>query len=46
VGLLQAVTGNSQAGFLLMSMSLLLAGGIMGMLRTAPRSLDSRSRIV
>jgi sugar phosphate permease len=34
VGLLQAVTGNSRAGFLFMSLSLMLAGGIMLRLRT------------
>lgn len=33
VGLLQAVTGNSQAGFLFMSVSLILAGGIIFRLR-------------
>ena len=34
VGLLQAVTGNSQAGFLFMSTSLLVAGALILMIRT------------
>ncbi len=33
VGLLQALTGNSRAGFLFMSASLMLAGGIIFCLR-------------
>lgn len=37
VGLLQAITGNSEAGFLFMSASLLLAGVITLTLRQAPR---------
>jgi MFS-type transporter involved in bile tolerance (Atg22 family) len=36
VGLLQALTGNSRAGYLVMSMSLMLAGGIIFRLR-APK---------
>jgi MFS-type transporter involved in bile tolerance (Atg22 family) len=35
VGLLQALTGNSRAGYLVLSMSLMLAGGIIFCLRTA-----------
>ena len=35
VGLLQALTGNARAGYLVMSMSLMLAGGIILRLRTA-----------
>jgi MFS-type transporter involved in bile tolerance (Atg22 family) len=35
VGLLQALTGNSRAGYLLMSILLMLAGGIIFRLRTA-----------
>jgi MFS-type transporter involved in bile tolerance (Atg22 family) len=35
VGLFQALTGNARAGYLVMSMSLLLAGGITFCLRTA-----------
>jgi MFS-type transporter involved in bile tolerance (Atg22 family) len=35
VGLLQALTGNARAGYLVMSMSLMLAGGITFCLRTA-----------
>jgi len=38
VGLLQAVTGNSSAGYLVMSISLMLAGGIIFRLRTAKRA--------
>jgi sugar phosphate permease len=34
VGLLQALTGNARAGYLVMSMSLMLAGGIIFCLRT------------
>jgi MFS-type transporter involved in bile tolerance (Atg22 family) len=35
VGLLQALTGSSRAGYFCMSMSLLLAGGMMYLLRAA-----------
>jgi sugar phosphate permease len=35
VGLLQALTGNARAGYLVLSMSLILAGGITFCLRTA-----------
>ena len=35
IGWLQALTGNSRAGFLVMSMSLMVAGGIILCLRTA-----------
>jgi sugar phosphate permease len=35
VGLLQALTGSSRAGYLVLSMSLMLAGGIIFRLRTA-----------
>jgi sugar phosphate permease len=38
VGLLQAVTGNAQAGYLLMSCSLLLSAGLMLLLRETPRA--------
>ncbi len=37
VGLLQAVTGNAQAGYLLMSLSLVLSAGLMLLLRETPR---------
>jgi nitrate/nitrite transporter NarK len=38
VGLLQAVTGNAQAGYLLMSCSLILSAGLMLLLRETPRA--------
>ena len=41
VGLLQAVTGNSRAGFLLMSVSLVLSGAIIFFLRPANQLLRS-----
>jgi sugar phosphate permease len=41
VGLLQAVTGNSRAGFLLMSVSLILSGGIIFFLRPMNQRLRS-----
>lgn len=36
VGLLQAVTGNEQAGYLLMSLSLIVSAGLMLLLRKTP----------
>lgn len=43
VGLLQAVTGNSEAGFLFMSASLLLAGAItLAFRQTAPRAATAQ----
>ncbi|WP_236657481.1 MFS transporter [Acidisarcina polymorpha] len=41
VGLLQALTGNSRAGFLLMSISLILSGGIILFLRPLNQKLRS-----
>jgi sugar phosphate permease len=38
VGLLQAITGNAQAGYLLMSLSLMLSAGLMLLLRETPRA--------
>jgi sugar phosphate permease len=38
VGLLQTVTGNAQAGYLLMSLSLILSAGLMLLLRETPRA--------
>jgi sugar phosphate permease len=37
VGLLQTVTGNARAGYLLMSLSLMLSAGLMLLLRETPR---------
>lgn len=42
VGWLQAVTGNSQAGFLVMSAALVVSGGIVFFLRPANQLLKSR----
>jgi sugar phosphate permease len=42
VGLLQATTGNSQAGFLLMSTSLMFAGRIIFFLRNSSAHLSTR----
>jgi sugar phosphate permease len=42
VGLLQALTGNSQAGFLLMSAALILSGAIIFFLRPANQLLRSQ----
>jgi sugar phosphate permease len=38
VGLLQTVTGNARAGYLLMSLSLMLSAGLMFLLRETPRA--------
>ena len=43
VGLLQAVTANSRAGFLFMSMSLMLAGGLIFRLRSAKAALTPKA---
>jgi sugar phosphate permease len=40
VGLLQTVTGNAQAGFLLMSFALVLAAGLTLLVRETPRARD------
>jgi MFS-type transporter involved in bile tolerance (Atg22 family) len=44
VGLLQAVTGNSRAGYLFMSISLLLSGGIIYWLHASNRQLSMINR--
>jgi MFS-type transporter involved in bile tolerance (Atg22 family) len=44
VGLLQAMTGNSRAGFFFMSLSLLIAGAIIFRLRT-PAVASAEERI-
>jgi len=41
VGLLQALTGNSRAGYFLMSMLLMLAGGIIFRLKDASPTSNS-----
>jgi len=41
VGFLQALTGNSRAGYLVMSMSLMLAGGIILRLKNAKPTSNS-----
>ena len=41
VGLLRAVTGNEQAGYLLMSFSLIVAAGLILLLRETPPVNDT-----
>ncbi len=43
VGLLQAWTGNSKAGFLLMSLSLIVSGVILLGMQTSPREVAART---
>lgn len=41
VGLLQTITGNAQAGYLLMSLALMLSAALMFLLRDTPRTRDA-----